>query len=185
MRKLSWCLLLSGVGLAGCGDPNFLNPPTLENTVTSIRIWAIHGTPVHLPVAWHSPTASRVRFDQSAEFDFAFDIRPDGTPVLMPQGAFGLLQPAGNPGLRPTQLAWDDIKVAELSGYRVADTLAVAVGDRFYLRTATVAHCFNRLPFYGKLQVMEIDTAERSVLFRLLLNANCGYKGLEPGLPTQ
>lgn len=185
MRKLSWVLLLSGVGLAGCGDPNFLNPPNFENNVTSVRIWAISGTPVHLPVAWHSPTATRVRFDQSAEFDFAFDIRPDGTPVLLPQGSFGLLQPAGNPGLQRTQLPWEDIKLAELSGYQVADTIPVDVGDRFYLRTGTVSLCFNRLPFYGKIQVMEIDAEERSVLFRLLLNANCGYKGLEPGLPTQ
>lgn len=177
--------LLGTIGLAACGDPNFLNPPNFENTVTSVRIWAVHGTPIHLPSAWYTPAASRVRIDQTASFDFAFDITEDGQPVLLPQGTFGLLERIGNPGLQSTTRAWEDIKLAVLNGYRVADTLPIAVGDRFYARSEFATMCGASTPLYAKLQIMEVDYEERSVLFRILLNANCGYKSLEEGLPTR
>jgi hypothetical protein len=33
--------------------------------------------------------------------------------------------------------------------------------------------------------VLSVDLVERRVDFQVLVNANCGYRGLEPGLPTQ
>lgn len=177
--------LLGGLGLAACGDPNFLNPPNFPNGTTSVRLWAIQGTPIHLPSAWSISGANRIRLDQSPNFDFAFDITPDGRPILLPQGIFGLLQQSGNPGFIRTEIPWDDIDFALINGYLVNDTIAIAVGDRFYARSGSIALCFSSLPFYAKMQIMEIDSEERTVLFRILSNLNCGYKALEEGLPTR
>lgn len=185
MRILAAAALVAGLGLSACGDPNFLSPATIENAETGVRLWAIQGTPVHLPSAWSIALRNRVRLDQGPNFDFAFDITDEGTPVLLPLGAFGLLQRTGNPGLFKTGREWGEITLAEVNGYVVADTIPIAVGDRLFARSALSAACANTFPLYAKLEIQAIDHTERSVSFRILTNSNCGYKGLEPGLPSR
>lgn len=185
MRRFSLSVLVSALVLGACGDPNFLNPPTSDNAIISARLWAIQGTAIGLPSAWSVPLRTRIRLDQSPNFDFAFDITPGGTPILLPRGAFGLLEPTGNPGLLPTPKEWDEITVAVLNGYLTSDTIPITVGDRFYVRSSATGICFNSSPLYAKLQILEIDLTDRSVLYRILTNANCGYKSLELGLPTK
>jgi hypothetical protein len=41
------------------------------------------------------------------------------------------------------------------------------------------------VPAYGKLEILSFDADNRTISFRVLANLNCGYKGLEPGIPTQ
>jgi hypothetical protein len=185
MRRFSLLALVSALVLGACGDPNFLNPATSQNGIISARLWAIQGTPIYLPSAWSVSFLTRIRLDQNANFDFAFDIDPSGQPVLLPRGAFGLLEPTGNPGLLPTTKAWDEVTLAVLNGYVVSDTIPVAQGQVFYVRSAASGICFNSSPLYAKMEILEIDTADRSVLYRILTNSNCGYKSLELGLPTR
>lgn len=185
MPRIALFSLLAGLGLAACGDPNFLNPPQFPNATTQVRLWAIQGTPVHFPSAWSIQAATRIRLDQSPNFDFAFDIDAAGRPVLLPQGIFGLLQQSGNAGLQRTQQPWDEILTARINGYQVADTISIDLNERFYVRSGAVSLCFNNLPFYAKIQILEIDLEDRSVLFQILSNLNCGYKSLEEGLPEK
>jgi hypothetical protein len=35
------------------------------------------------------------------------------------------------------------------------------------------------------MEVLSFNPDERSVTFRILTNINCGYRGLEAGLPTK
>ncbi|MDZ4675166.1 MAG: hypothetical protein SGI84_11975 [Gemmatimonadota bacterium] len=185
MRRILLAVLVSAPLVGACSDPNFLNPPTSENIIISARLWAIQGTPINLPSAWSVPLRTRIRLDQSPNFDFAFDINPAGQPVLLPRGAFGLLEPTGNPGLLPTPKEWDEITLAVLNGYLTSDTIPIATGDRLYVRSSSTGICFNSAPLYAKMQILEIDLTDRSVLYRILTDANCGYKGLELGLPTK
>jgi hypothetical protein len=39
--------------------------------------------------------------------------------------------------------------------------------------------------YYAKLRVLSVDMVARRADFEILVNTNCGYRGLEPGLPTQ
>jgi hypothetical protein len=39
--------------------------------------------------------------------------------------------------------------------------------------------------YYAKLRVLAVDAAARRIDFEILVNTNCGYRGLEPGLPTR
>jgi hypothetical protein len=38
---------------------------------------------------------------------------------------------------------------------------------------------------YGKFEVLAIDTTARRVDLRVLVDQNCGYRGLEPGFPSR
>jgi hypothetical protein len=39
--------------------------------------------------------------------------------------------------------------------------------------------------FYAKLHVLAIDRAARRLDFEILTDINCGYRGLEPGVPKR
>ena len=40
------------------------------------------------------------------------------------------------------------------------------------------------LPRYGKFHVLAVDPVARSLKLETLVNQNCGYRSLEPGLPS-
>ena len=37
--------------------------------------------------------------------------------------------------------------------------------------------------YYAKLKVLAYDAVDRRVDFEILVNANCGYRSLQPGVP--
>jgi hypothetical protein len=39
--------------------------------------------------------------------------------------------------------------------------------------------------YYGKAHVLAIDTLARRIDLEMLVDQNCGYRGLEPGLPPR
>ena len=73
--------------------------------------------------------------------------------------------------------------MAPFDGYIGEDSIAIAVGNTYVMRSRIV--CNIGVPKYAKLEVMEINSAPDtlSVTLQLLANQNCGYRGLEPGLP--
>jgi hypothetical protein len=40
------------------------------------------------------------------------------------------------------------------------------------------------VPNYGKLHVLSVDDADRTVTFEVLANRNCGFRSLRAGIPT-
>jgi len=43
----------------------------------------------------------------------------------------------------------------------------------------------NTLPLYAKLQVLAVDVTARTIQFQILVNQNCAYLGLAPGIPDR
>jgi hypothetical protein len=43
------------------------------------------------------------------------------------------------------------------------------------------------VPKYGKMEITAIDPSPgvRTITFRVLTDDNCGYRGLDPGIPTE
>lgn len=185
MRLIFPAAGLAVLGLVACGDPNQLPPASFENRVDTLTVYALSGTAVWRPSGYAATEFRVVRLDQTNTADFAFDIR--GTqPVLLPAKAVGQAGSGSlNPGLLHTPLAFDSITYAENSGYNSVDTVHVAIGRSFYLRARAVSSCYLGTPTYAKLEVLAIDDQARSMTFQVLVNANCGYKGLEPGVPTR
>lgn len=185
MRPRSLPIAVVGAAFAACGDPNALPPPGLSNVVDTVVIYAVTGTEVWQPSGYAMTERRAVRLDRTNQADFAFDFR-DGVPLLLPGSLVGHPGSSGlHPGLQHLARPFDSVKVAEVNGYVSLDTLHAAVGDVFFTRSRIPVNCFFGLPTYGKLEVLEIDPVNRTLRFRTLVNRNCGYKGLEPGLPTQ
>ncbi|MDX2193203.1 MAG: hypothetical protein NW201_07605 [Gemmatimonadales bacterium] len=176
--------------LAACsGNPFAIARPTIENRVDTLQLFALVGTPISSPSALRMIGSNvarqeRVRTDQTSDFEFAFDILPGGQPALIPLAALGATSaPTNNPGFIPRSEAFEAITEAPLNGWVSRDTQRVNVGDRLLVRSRIVCSIFQQ-PVYGKLQVLAVDPAARTVTFQIMTGANCGYRQLRPGLPS-
>lgn len=177
-------LLALAAGVLSCNN-NILAPPTLTNVVDTVTLSALHGTPVQAPSAY-SVVDRAVRTDQSSQFEFIFDIDTvNNTPraVFVPLALLDVVTTLTfKPGLLATSKTFDEVTVAVSNGYVTDDTVAATVGQVFYVRSRLVC---GSVPQYAKLQVLDIDFAARTIRLLNLADNNCGYRGLEPGLPSE
>jgi len=175
------------VAAIACGDTTGLTAYVDNRLDSLVSLYALSGTPVTQPSGYSIGARSAVRTEQVLSFDFAFDIDTAGRPVLLPTGALKLGQQSG---LQLSSLAFDSIRIAPTTNYQ-RDS-AVVIGDS----SVVIAHsgpltCPTltglTAVYYAKLQVLNIDTTAapngRRVDFKILTDINCGYRGLETGLP--
>jgi hypothetical protein len=180
-------LLPSAVAVAlaaACSDSNNLPDPTTENFVDTVTIGALEGTPISTPSGF-GIQAGGVRTDQSVDFEFAYNVRrlADGTyqRVFLPRAALGISSTSANPGLMRRDESFDGITSAPSNGYVSDSAVPIEKGDRFVVRSRVVCTSLG-VPLYGKLEI--IDFADSTVTFQTLVDENCGYKDLLPGLPA-
>lgn len=173
----------AAVFTAACGSDFQLPPATFENRVDTVSLYALTGTSIGVPSAYYLEFRRVVRTDQSSAFDFVFDFTPIGDPVFIPTGPLGLGEGSG---LQVTSEPFDSITIAPGGGY-VYDAAAAADSGAVLLVQSRVTICSFGLStsYYAKLRVLHVDPIERRIDLEILVNANCGYRGLEPGLPTQ
>ena len=187
MRTFS--LLFVALALAAaCGDPLGLPAPQTANRIDTVSLYALSGTPVTTPSAYVIEFRQVVRTDQSAQgFDFAFDIDSTGRPVLLPTGALGLPRASG---MQRTLHAFDSVTVAPGGTYHADSAMAVDSNAVMIVHSRPLVCSFGITSiYYAKLHVLAIDTTSgpggRKITFEILNNINCGYRGLEEGLPTR
>ena len=179
-----FCALFCVAVLAACSSGTDLPEPTDANLVDTTTVWALDGTTITDPSGFSIPDRIAVRTDQSAAFDFAFNIDNSGKAVFLPIDLLGLGAVSGvNPGLLLTPLPFDSIRTAVTGdSYVFDDTVSAVVGSSYYARSRVVCTTLS-VPMYGKIEVLSVDPDARSITFRYLVDNNCGYLGLEPGLP--
>jgi hypothetical protein len=178
--------LLACSAIAACGNPLGLPPAFITNRVDSlVSLYALSGTPISLPSGYSLISDHTVRTDQGSPFDFAFDIDSTGTARLYPTGALKLGQASG---MLLSAQQFDSIKIAPTSTYNLDSSQVVNENTVLILHSSSVS-CSYGIPafYYAKLHVLTIDTTsnERRIDFQILTDLNCGYRGLEPGLPRQ
>jgi len=179
-RALAGAVLLA---LAACSEPLGLPPPVLSNVVDQISLFALEGTPLTTPSAYKLSGRQLVRTDQSADFDFAFNIDASNRPVLLPTGAVGL--PQGS-GIQVATQGFDALTVAPTGGYVLDQPVAVDVDVVALVRSRTLGCSFGlSVPLYAKLHVLTVDLVARRIDFEILVDQNCGYRGLETGFPLK
>ncbi|HEV8510441.1 MAG TPA: hypothetical protein VGQ48_08345 [Gemmatimonadales bacterium] len=184
-------IILLGLALAltaACGE-TLLPKASFPNEVDTVSIYALSGTPVAAPSAYSMELRQAVRIDQSGgAFDFAFDIDSAGRAVLLPTGALKLGRQSG---ILLTTTPFDSIRVAPGGNYQrdsavVVDSNSVAIVHSRSLRCPTIGLS---AVLYGKLHVLAIDTTSapggRRIDLRILTDVNCGYRGLQEGLPNR
>ena len=185
MRALTLLILAFAVG---CGNPFPLPQASIENRVDTLSLYALHGTPVSTPSAYAMEFRQVVRTDQSQGFDFAFDIDTAGRAVLLPTGALKLGRQSG---VQISTTPFDSILIAPTSKYQLDSAVVVDSNTVAILHSRSLTCAFAGLAgvFYAKLHVIRIDTTStstgRRMDFEILTDINCGYRGLEPGLPRR
>jgi hypothetical protein len=181
-RPCAGLLPLAVAALVACGDSNGLGDAIAVNELDTLTLFALEGTPITTPSAF-SIIGVAVRTDATTEFEFAFNRLADGRAVFLPRAVLGLPSASGaDPGLQPRPESFDAIEEAPSDGYVTDDTVAVAVGERYVVRSRVVCASLG-VPQYGKLEILALE--DRAVTFRALVNNNCGYRGLLPGLPEE
>ena len=171
--------------LTACGESSGLLPATFENAVDTAVVYALQGTPIGTPSGFDIVTGLAVRPEIAQQFDFAFEIDSTGNAILYPAG---LLGGSSVSGFLLTDETFDEIDRAPLDDYVVDSVLAVTDSLTFVGRSRpTSALCsafIGSIPRYGKFEVLEVDLTARTLTVRYLINLNCGYRDLTPGLPT-
>lgn len=185
MPRVSLFLLaLVGSAALACGDP-FAGAATEPNFVDTVTLYALRNTSIRLPSAFSLLDLLPVRTDTTSEFDFAVDIDDAGSALIYPAGKLG---GSPEPGVQIMDRAFDDVKSAPLDGYVTEDSVTVLEDQVFVVRSrATARFCvfFASLPRYGKFRVLEINNeTDRSIVLESLVDRNCGFRGLEPGVPS-
>lgn len=189
MRSLP--LFAVALVLAAACDESLLPQASIENrTDTLVSLYALSGTPVTQPSAYVIAFRSVIRTDQAVDgFDFAFDIDTAGRAVLLPTGALRLGRQSG---IQLTTKAFDSILVAPTGGYQLDSAVAVDSNSVVIIHSRPLGCSFGggfSAPFYAKLHVLAIDTSSvpngRRLDFEILTDVNCGYRGLEEGLPRR
>jgi hypothetical protein len=165
-----------------CSNPNALPPVQFDNVVDTTTLYALTGTPIGEPSGYDGVGAVPVRTDLNAPFDFAIDLDSANQLVLYPSGTLGL---TNNPGILLSTTEFTALQSAPLDGYVQDSTVVVEPGDVFVLKTrlSNTLCLAGALPRYGKFRVLAVDPQARSATFELLMDLNCGYRGLQPGTP--
>jgi len=185
MRYFIYLLVLACGLAAACGNPLGLQAYIPNRRDTLVSLYALSGTPVSLPSGYSIGARQAVRTDQALSFDFAFDIDTAGRALLLPTGAMKLGRQSGT---QFSALQFDSIKYAPTSTYNLDSAQVVNVNSVVIMHSATVT-CSYGAPsvYYAKLHVLTIDTTAtangRRIDFEILTDINCGYRGLEEGLP--
>ncbi len=68
---------------------------------------------------------------------------------------------------------------APQNGYLTVDTLLLTEGDRFFVRTGVNTCSLLGVPLYGKLQVLDIDTAAATVTIKVLVGPELRLSRIE------
>jgi hypothetical protein len=174
--------LLFVLWVAACSDDNGLPDATLTNVERTDTLYSLIGTPVATPSGYALDGGRRIRTDQSDAFDFAYNVEPDGRHVFIPRAAFGIdTVNTANPGFQARSESFDAIRSAPSDGYVSDEVVPIALGERFVVRSRVT--CSLGVPKYAKLEILSFDDVAGIVTFRILIDDNCGFRGLEPGLP--
>ena len=181
-RRLLPCLALAA--LVACGDDDSLADPTTSNTVDTVTVGSLTDTPI-TTASGFSVSAGAVRTDLDAGFDFAYDIQgppESGLKVVLPRAALGITSGGtAEPGVMRREEAFDAIEAAPSNGYVTDEAVPVALGEVYIVRSRVV--CDIGVPVYAKVEIIGFE--DNSLVLKRLRNVNCGYRGLEPGLPER
>lgn len=178
--------LAAVVGLAwlvsACSSTTGLPPATLANVVDTVSLYALRGTPIGLPSAYSVQGRTSVRIDQTVALDFAFDYDSIPEPALFSSGALRL---GTGSGLQQVPTAFDATTSAPTTGYVMDRPIAIAPGSVLLVASRPLTCVYGTtVSLYAKLRVLAVDSAAKRVDFAILVNQNCGYHDLQPGLPS-
>lgn len=189
-RRLTGALAL--LLAAACGDPNEIRA-SFETSEGTVTVYALSGTPAWAPAGitlMEVPAAVRVGPDYG--FDVALEFE-GATPRLYPLQLVAsdvVVGRARRVGIQKLAGAtFDAVTRAPNNGYDFAAPVTLAVGDVGVIESQNHPFCTSGFSFpytiYAKFLVEAVDPVARSVRLKMVSDPNCGFRGLEDGLPSR
>lgn len=182
--RITVCLTaVTGLALfAACKSPQNLPNAQIPNRTDTVTLYALSGTAPGTPSGYALIGPLVVYTERSPLFDFAFNI--DSQPKLLPSGTFPTLPNVA--GLQKSSAtSFFTLREAPLDGYVIDQPLVISPGMLILARSATqICADGTNHSLYAKLHILEIDFVARTVQFEVMVDLNCGYLNLTPGIPT-
>lgn len=195
-RFLPLCAALLGAAITGaCTDPTNLRArfDTLQDTLVA---FAMTRTPSAYPsalltVGQQDNDASGepvvVRIGGGLAFDVAFDIDAEDNAVIYPLGL--VLSDFGGQrrvGLQRATSPFESVLRAPANGYVYDSAFVARPGEVVLIEAQLAPYCAADLlrTIYTKLVVDSVNSAARTVHFRVGLDPNCGFRSFAPGIPN-
>jgi hypothetical protein len=186
MTRLTSALLLASFGMVvACGADSGIANATNPNVVDTFTVTSLEGGALQAPSAYSIASNNVVRTYETITFDFAYTVDPAGRHLFLPLAVLGLSPGTSlKPGLIKAATTFDATTEAPQNGYITTDTVVVDSGDVFVLRSTDI--CIDLgVPQYAKLQIIATDPAAKTLTFQALADNNCGYRGLNVGIPRE
>ncbi|AHG90711.1 hypothetical protein J421_3174 [Gemmatirosa kalamazoonensis] len=187
----------AGLALTACGgtDP-FAPVAAFETAAVTYQVYPLTTAPATLPAAISlyglSSVRPIVRTNLSLNFDVAVDLDASGKVRLLPPKL--VVAPQGVSLTTGMQIiantTFDALTRAPNSGYQFDSATVVTPGQVVAVQTQGAgplsAACATTVPMYAKLVVDSIRPANGSqvIYMRARVDQNCGFRSLEPGLPS-
>jgi hypothetical protein len=173
--------------LAACGADNGIPDASISNLVDTVTLHSLSKGPLQSPTAYSLNSRSGVRtWDVGTNFEFAYSTDASDRSFFLPLDVLGLASSNSvKPGLKPSTIDFDQVKIAPRNGYTTSDSIPIVVGQTWFIRSAINSCSALSVPLYGKLKVLAIDTALNTATLQVLANQNCGYRALTLGIPKQ
>lgn len=177
-------LLAAAALVVACGDP--LEPTAQGPNITlSGTVYALSGSPASYPSAFNTTFQTIQRADGQFNWDVAFDIDDQGRVLAYPVRAIGGAFAASRQvGIQLATRQFDSLTRAPNDGY-VTDSAVVITPPGGIVIQVVSALCqfqFSSV-IHAKLFVESVDVAGRKMTVKGLVNPNCGFRSLEPGIP--
>lgn len=185
--------LATTLAASACGGPTEIKASS--NTIAAtVTVFALNGaSPVQASALALVGSPRAIRMMADYQFDLAVDFDATGAARLIPVNrvaSSAILPPARLVGLQKLTSSYDDITRAPNGGYVNNADLPIAVGDVGVIQSLNHPYCANAYyvaqDIYAKFVVDAINPVDRSVRLRLVVDPNCGFRGLETGtLPSR
>ena len=184
-------VLLALVGAALAGGACGATQPKVNLTFVTAdtgRLFALSGVQAYYPSGLNIPSrvvvVTDVFSDGSVAFDVAFDITPAGKVRVLPPRSVVL-----GPNVVPAQVSlfvspgtFDATTEAPVTGY-VADSVQTVNPGQTVVAQLHPVECSASLlkTLHAKLVVDSVNVVSRMLFYRIVVNPNCGRRGLVPG----
>jgi hypothetical protein len=177
------------VGLNACGDPTNLQA-SLPNSVDSLSVFALSGTPAAYPSGLAILGGQVVRVDGFASFDVAFDINPSGDVIIYPVklvvAAPGTSRPVG---LQKVAGLFQAVTEAPKDGFELDSALVMSPGQvvaiqSLHNKDGDICQFALNPNIFAKVAVDSVNLASRLIYFKLGVDPNCGFRSFADGIPT-
>ncbi|HEX6629645.1 MAG TPA: hypothetical protein VF048_01070 [Gemmatimonadaceae bacterium] len=190
-RRAAAAALLLAAGLAACSDPLEFKPSfeTVESTVTVHALNDVGAAFTAAILLAPSPIGVRPAGDYT--FDAAVDFDAGGVALLYPVdeiAQIGVIAAGRTVGVQKLSgTTYADLQRAPNTGYTYGEAVPIAVGDVGAIQSNGHPYCANSFystTLWAKFQVVALDPAARTATFKIRVDPNCGFRGLQSGVPS-